>query len=231
MATPGEMVRLVGQALGVDEAQVVQQDRILAVNKFRTVGGRGRSAASMQARDIAALLIAVAASPRVADTAAAFQTYSSMRVGGLSSFKSYEGDEMEIFGDKCWNLGSLDLPELRSLPEDHTSLDALTALLQVSASEALPKSIDSMDFSGGLDDWVGNPFITVDFHWPFPRVVIDVNLPEFREVKEYGEITPEARPLRLDGDTKHTPVKHGDLTRVSSFTIRTILSLSDLLKS
>jgi len=43
MATPGELVRTVAEALGIAEATVVQYDRNLVAAGLRTKGGRGRS--------------------------------------------------------------------------------------------------------------------------------------------------------------------------------------------
>jgi|SRR3954451_11800042 hypothetical protein len=63
MATPGELVKCVAEALGIPEPTVVLYDRVLAENGLRSKGGRGTSAARVTSGDAANLLIAILASP------------------------------------------------------------------------------------------------------------------------------------------------------------------------
>src|SRR5439155_17694246 len=63
MATPGQLVKCIAEALGIPEPTVVQYDRLLAENGLRSKGGRGTSAAKVTAVDAANLLIAIMGSP------------------------------------------------------------------------------------------------------------------------------------------------------------------------
>lgn len=51
MATPGELVKVIAEVLGVPEPTVVVHDRNLVIAGLRTKGGRGRSAASVTTAD------------------------------------------------------------------------------------------------------------------------------------------------------------------------------------
>ena len=57
--TPGELVRIVAEALDEPEPTVIQHDRNLFAAGLRTRGGRGLSAAQTTLRDAANLTIAV----------------------------------------------------------------------------------------------------------------------------------------------------------------------------
>src|SRR5258705_2750991 len=63
MATPGQLVKCIAEALSIPEPSVVQYDRLLAENGLRSKGGRGTSAAKVTAGDAANLLIAIMGSP------------------------------------------------------------------------------------------------------------------------------------------------------------------------
>src|SRR5258705_11448956 len=63
MATPGQLVKCIAEALGIPEPTVVQYDRLLSENGMRSKGGRGTSAAKVTAVDAANLLIAIMESP------------------------------------------------------------------------------------------------------------------------------------------------------------------------
>src|SRR4051794_40956791 len=78
LATPKQLVECVASALGVEEATVIVHDRNLAVAGLRTMGGRGRAAARMTARDAANLLIAVAGAEQVRDSARAVQDFAAL---------------------------------------------------------------------------------------------------------------------------------------------------------
>src|SRR4051812_9790994 len=63
MATPGQLVKCIAEALGIPAPTVVQYDRLLAENGLRSKGGRGNSAANVTPIDAANLLIAIMGSP------------------------------------------------------------------------------------------------------------------------------------------------------------------------
>ena len=60
MATPGQLVQVMADILGIPKATVTQYDRVLAEKGLRSKGGRGTSAARVTSRDAANLLIALA---------------------------------------------------------------------------------------------------------------------------------------------------------------------------
>lgn len=66
--TPGELIRVVAAALDVPVSVVVQHDRRLAEEGFRTKGGRGSSSPDVTTEDAAKLVTAVLSGERYADT-------------------------------------------------------------------------------------------------------------------------------------------------------------------
>jgi len=86
MATPKQLVQKVAELTGVPVNTVVQHDRNLADAGLRTVAGRGRAAARVTSLDAANLLIAVAASRNVKDSALIVQTYGTLEARGAFTF-------------------------------------------------------------------------------------------------------------------------------------------------
>ena len=123
MATPGELVETVAEALDIEAATVTQYDRVLAEAGLRSKGGRGTSAAKVTARDGANLLIAIMGAPlagaAVKDAARTCRAYGSLRLLPRPS-------DPKAFGP-------FGLLRLRSLPPDHTLIDAIEALIQGSS--------------------------------------------------------------------------------------------------
>jgi len=66
---PAVVVAAVSDATGVPEASVTVHDRNLANEKLRAIGGRGRSGATQTPLDAARLIVAVACSRNVKDSA------------------------------------------------------------------------------------------------------------------------------------------------------------------
>src|SRR5690606_10667084 len=79
MATPKELVAKIAAMTGVPEGTVIQHDRNLSVAGLRTVGGRGRAAATVTYQDAANLLIAVAGSRNVKDSVKTVQEYAELK--------------------------------------------------------------------------------------------------------------------------------------------------------
>jgi hypothetical protein len=119
MASPGELVRAVAEVLGVPEATVSVHDRNLVMAGLRTKGGRGTSAAKMTPRDAAHLLVAVMGSAQVKDSVKAVQRYSETMPHDPTS-GSHDYSKVLI-------------PGLAELPENHSFVDALTAILAAAA--------------------------------------------------------------------------------------------------
>ncbi len=122
MATPGQLVQTMAEALGIPAATVIQYDRVLAENGLRSKSGRGTSAAKITAGDAANLLIAIMGSiagGSVKEAANSCRTYGSLpvvnRVSGTDNFAS-AGLEM-----------------LDDLPKEHILHEAISALIDSAA--------------------------------------------------------------------------------------------------
>src|SRR5262249_53061916 len=107
MATPGQLVDATAAVLGVPRATVALYDRVLAEHGLRSKAGRGRSAAKINSRDAAHLLIAVVASPlfgrSTKDAATACESYASLPNLKRASWQ----ENFSVFG----------LPALAKLPK------------------------------------------------------------------------------------------------------------------
>jgi hypothetical protein len=117
LATPKDLVRAVSAVLGTAEATVTVHDRNLALAGLRTVGGRGLAAAMMTSRDAANLLVAVAASNSVKDSAKTVREYHSLRTR----------QEPRITIKRYAELGS-----------HHSFIEGLTALIDAAAHGETP---------------------------------------------------------------------------------------------
>jgi hypothetical protein len=91
MATPKELVTAVAKEAGVAVNTVIQHDRNLSLAGLRSVGGRGRAAATVTYQDAANLIIAVAASRNVKDSSVMVQLYSNL-----------EAKDAPAWGGKTW---------------------------------------------------------------------------------------------------------------------------------
>ncbi len=116
MASPKELVAAISRETGVPEGTVTQHDRNLALAELRTVGGRGRAVARVTFEDAANLLIAVAASRNVKDSAKTVRDYASLVASAPLVFDD-DGKEVsrgETFGDALAAL-------LEAVPADRDS--------------------------------------------------------------------------------------------------------------
>jgi hypothetical protein len=111
--TPGELVKAVSIALDVPAETVVQHDRNLVVAGLRTTGARGSNAPSVTHRDAARLIASILGSVKLKDSAAVVQR--------LEEAKATRGPEDYI---------SLPYPRLIKLPENHSFIDGLTAIIE-----------------------------------------------------------------------------------------------------
>ncbi|NGO54207.1 hypothetical protein [Allomesorhizobium camelthorni] len=125
MATPKELVSAIARETGVPEPTVIVHDRNLAEVGLRTPAMRGRGVSRVTFQDAANLIIAVAGSRNVKDSAATVREYALL-----------PASKPLIFG-----VGQ------ETITRGSTFGDALAALL-----EAVPASADS--FSGEDGDWV-----------------------------------------------------------------------------
>jgi hypothetical protein len=120
MATPGQLVEVMADVLGISKATAVQYDRVLAENGLRSKHGRGTSAAKVTARDAANLLTAIGASSlfglSAKDAVEICKKYSA-----LVSLKS---------GEASSEVSKLGLEALARLPDGHSFGKALVALIE-----------------------------------------------------------------------------------------------------
>ena len=120
MATPGQLVQVMADVLGIWKPTVVQYDRVLAENGLRSSGGRGPSAAKVTSRDAANLLIALAMSPlfgmSAKDAVRNCETYASLH-------------SSPTFHEWSKNFAAFGLPTLSNLPIKHSFGEALAALI------------------------------------------------------------------------------------------------------
>ena len=112
--TPGELVRIVAEALDEAEPTVIQHDRNLFAAGLRTKGGRGPSAAKTTLRDAAHLTIAVMGTQFVRDSVEVVKGFGATKVWKESQ------------NDRGW--AGYCVPELARLPDEHTLIDAVEAL-------------------------------------------------------------------------------------------------------
>ena len=142
MASPGELVAVMADSLGVSRATVAQYDRALAENGLRSSGGRGLSAAKVTAADAANLLIAIMGAPisgaPIKDAARTCKLYGALRyrIGNRPKIPSHE-----VF------------KRLGDLPATHTFHKALVTLID-GAAEVDSISADEL----GLDVQLTGPF-------------------------------------------------------------------------
>jgi hypothetical protein len=116
LASPGELVNVIADALGLAAATVTQYDRVLAEHGLRSKSGRGTSAAKITAIDAANLLIAILGSPisgaSIKDAARICKLYRALPV-------------------RLWqkDFSRLGFPSLSKLPRQHCLLEGLSTLI------------------------------------------------------------------------------------------------------
>jgi hypothetical protein len=123
MATPGQLVQTMADALGIPVETVTNYDRVLSENGMRSKSGCGRGSAKVTAGDAANLLIAIMGSPiagaSVKEAANTCRNYGSMRAS------RNEGSTHDF--------AKVNLKVLDELPKKHTLYDAISALIQSAA--------------------------------------------------------------------------------------------------
>jgi hypothetical protein len=175
MATPGQLVKCIAEALSIPEPTVVQYDRLLAESGFRSKGGRGTSAAKVTPDDAANLLIAIMGSPvigaSIKPAIEVCRTYGRLplKVGGTS-------ENLKTFR-------ALGLITISKLPTSHTLRDGIAALIEAaSVGESL-----IIDFEDGEEPVSGpetdlHVGLTLDGPTPWAEIIADASL---------GDGTPE----------------------------------------
>jgi len=225
MATPGQMVRRVAEALRLPEPMVVMVDRKLSEAGLRTKSGRGKSAAKMTASDIANLLVAVLGSSMMKNEVDAVAEYGALpaRKGRLTPMSRHG---VATVGS-AWVLSHQSASRLPLLGAAHTFHDALVTLLEDT----------SMDSSFQASDHTCSPQsepIRVKLYGPHPEALISLSTGDrnSREDHPYAFTVVRSGGFRvMSSATKSSPSEVSDLIQTVEITSSTFLALGDLLRS
>ncbi len=226
MATPGEMVRRMAEALSLPEPMVVMVDRKLSEAGLRTKGGRGKSAAQMTASDIANLLIAVIGSSMMKDETEAVAEYGALPVrnGGLTPISRHGFDTV----GPAWALSDETASRLPLLGAEHTFHEALVTLLEDASAEG----------SWHVSDHAYPPQsvpIRVKLYGPHPEASINVSTgrQNSREEHPYAFTIVRSGGSRFPRPARASSPREvgGDLIQTVEFTSKTLLALGNLLRS
>lgn len=165
MVFPNQLVETVARVLGVPTQTVAQHDRILALNGFRKMGGRGRSSAKVTPVDAANLIIAVVGAPvsgpTVRDTAINFEKYA-----GLSA----KIDLVQSDG-ATW---SSDLKVMQGLSAGHSFRDALAALISAFSETKMETAEVFRQAHNEPFKVTGEVRIYVEMRGPRPKAAISI---------------------------------------------------------
>lgn len=214
MASPGELVQVIANAVDMAEAAVTNIDRQLAIAGLRSKSGRGISAARVTSRDAAVILTAILAGGPAKDAAISVKRYGETRalVGPANSAP----------------FAGAGLPELEALPIAHSFVDALAALIDASGphgtgpdvgappamleiSALSPGTLGEIRIAGCADGRVRH----VRYLRPDPWIEANGKPPDDREIAEW-----EAQCLktRTKGDLQQ-------FRRISETTVRHVANL------
>lgn len=224
VASPGELVSKFSELLGIAAATIVQHDRNLVVAGLRSKSGRGNSAARMTARDAAHLLVAVLGSSHVKDSAETVRRFSETRLHkGMSN-----------------GYADSRIASLRSLPPDHSFIDAVEALAAAATDGSLEIAMynDIPEFEGQK---IGSPpFIEITVHTP--GILGDISI-RGRHVNGEGRYDlpnpydqhQSLHPPRDEVDAWKRKAKEyyvdTDLTQFRRITERSILEIGKILRT
>jgi len=117
LAKPGELAELIARMFRLEEATVRQQARELRDHGLMSKERAGRGAGSMSAKDAAHLLTAAAITTSVKKSVECVHMYQACRASDWHGFR------------KTWGLAFFPSTELNRLPEDHSIIDAIEAVL------------------------------------------------------------------------------------------------------
>ena len=213
MATPGELVRCISSVLNISEPTVIQYDRNLAAAGLRSKGGRGLSAARVNAQDAANLLIAIVGAPMsgatVKETEATWGRFSPLRA--LPSISSISSLNVSNFSKL-----KRELPTLGRLRKGHSFKDAVAALIESAALGEFDNQAE-IPVDRSIDPRVILPKVSVTMQAPFISADIRVctkRVPLGCFVAYY----PKKDELYADN--------YGDLSQHRSISLRTILTIA-----
>jgi hypothetical protein len=207
MATPGQLVQVMADALGISKATVIQYDRVLAENGLRSRSGRGTSAAKITSHDAANLLIALAAAPILGlsakDATVSCEAYALLSRGAVVKGSKWK-ETFTKFG----------LPTLASLPKGHSFREALAALIDAAGKGEVLKL-------PGEKPSALNTLFVIRFEGPRPLAEISVD-----GSRDFGLIAAFRYLEKIDSQQKVS-----DLRRITTISFRTIQRLGSLVSS
>jgi hypothetical protein len=158
MASPGELVAVMADTLGVPTATVAQYDRVLAENGLRSSGGRGLSAAKVTPVDAANLLLAIMGSP-ISGAAIKEAAKTCKSYGGLRSVLRGLRQKGRLHAFK----------RVANLPAGHSLREALVALIEDA-------------------DAVANAVVVIQLDSPSPGGQINIGRGEKFAILGYGSL-------------------------------------------
>lgn len=156
MAKPSELVSAVSELLDEPQTTVATHDRNLVIAGLRIKGGRGPSTPDVTPRDAAHLITAVMGSKYAKDSELTVRRYSATVLHDSTSHEDGWRDFV--------------IPELAGLPEGHSFVDAMEALLRA--------SVDGEAMNGRLYELLAGEADSQFPHLPPPVYIeISVQLP------------------------------------------------------
>jgi hypothetical protein len=236
MATPGKLIKVVADVLGIPEATATTYYRSLREAGLVTKSGRGPSAAKMTVRDAVQLLIAAGGSRAEKDTAEKIvrdfdrvQADHSWRrmarpvPGGEPGWLDGDGTE----GDGAWVLDGFSIPQLQSLPARHSLADALTALIEAVMADAIVPAHSALSSYG----------IIVSLYGPEPHAGIEIDLHGGGNFSYREEVGYQLAEQIDKHPGNHAEIEqsvrraygNGDLKITRQFTHRTIYEIARLM--
>lgn len=234
MASPGEMVKRIAEVLGVPEATVVVHDRNLAEAGLRTKGGRGRSAAKMNAADVANLLVAVAGASMVKDAVQVVTDYSTLASRSAENSVRVDAQNFKhnANASSAWDLSGFPIASLQKLRAAHSFHDAIVALIASAADGSLLEAANSLTVEQVGNHRIPNLWwIQVTLWGPYPQAAIRIGCNDFSEKHTYSAIPTDMDELVKWNKEMEADRPQGDLKQIREFSSKTILAMGDLLKS
>lgn len=144
VASPRELVELIATVTGTPVSTVSTHDRNLVVAGLRSKAGRGTSAAKVTPRDGAVNLVAIMAAPAAKDSVVYVHRFMETRAD-LGGHLRLDGAREE----KRSGYAGCGVEALEQLPEDHSFVDAVAALIEAAGHGQL----DNFLYGGIRTEW------------------------------------------------------------------------------
>jgi hypothetical protein len=209
LPAPADIIDVISTRLSFPRKTVAQHDRLLVINGYRKISGRGRSA-SATPDDAAALLVAVAATP-IAGPA--------ISIANFKSYANLKGANVLLGKVSTWK----EVDALRDLADGHTLLEAIGKIIDCVSKNALLSNING---SPRIDDQYFDVQVSVELHAPSPRAAITIeHAPDGCHESDFVE--------RLDYYPLGEPAQGigSDFAQNRSFGMMTLWSLAALFRA